>query len=787
MLNDLSPLKEFKTTDQGIAQCMLKDKIELLYKQLPVALLAEVFAFVIFALGISSYGSNLFNLKIWLIYMIVLALIWPVSLVAFRLKPALFSYPVWLLQFALLTFFSGIGWGLASVLLLPADSILHQSFAIILIFGLVAGAVPFLSPVMGIYLLFLLPTAIPLILWLFLQSEIHILIGYCAIIYTLTALASSIYANQYLNNALSLGYKNINLDSLNQILEKKVALRTRELEQTLALTRSTLESTADGIIVVNASGKLDYYNQKFVDLWKIVFSTNQTFNFQDFFPQLLQEIQNPEDFREILSKLSTEPEKEEANELILRNGHIFEWNSKPHRLGNAIAGRVWSFRDISQRKQLELKLAFQTDYDQLTGLPNRKLLYDRIIHGIRFAKRHHSKLLLIVLDIDNFKLINDNLGHETGDQLLQQITQRLKLATRESDTLARFGGDEFVILYTIKSYSHVAMLCHRILSVVTKPIYIHPHEIVVTASLGVSLYPKDASEVVSLLTNAEMAMYQAKNMGRNYYQLYDETIRNHARQNLQLQMELRNALAKKEFFLLYQPIVHLDSGRIVGVEALLRWQHPSRGIILPQDFIAIAEDSGIIIPLGEWIFKRACTQNKEWQDKGLPPIRMAINVSGVQLLRDDFIACIERCLKESGLPPDYIEIELTESVIMDKEQQHINLLKLLKRKGIQLSIDDFGTGYSSLSYLRDFPVSKIKIDQSFIEKCPSDPNNNSIVEAIIAMSHGLKMRVLAEGIESREQLQFLKDLGCDEGQGFYFNQALTGDEIARLLGLREEG
>ncbi|WP_262337475.1 putative bifunctional diguanylate cyclase/phosphodiesterase [Legionella genomosp. 1] len=782
MINDLSHLKEFNFSDQqGVSQSILKDKIHLLYKQLPVAILAEAFAYIVFASGISSYGQHLFSMKIWLVYMIIVTLSGLTLYLTFRFKPQALSYRIWLLQFALFCFLSGSGWGLASVLLIPADSILHQAFAIILIFGLIAGAVPFLSPLISIYALFLLPTALPLIIWLFMQSEIHVLIAYCAIIYALVALASSLYANQYLTNALSLAYKNINLDSINQLLEKKVALRTRELEQNLALTRSTLESTADGIIVVNRAGKLDYYNQRFLDLWQAAFTSQPRISIQEFFPTLLHELKNPEAFRKILEKLSIDPEREYADEFALRNGHILEWNSKPHRLGNAVAGRVWSFRDISQRKQMELQLAFQANHDQLTGLPNRKLLYDRIIHGIHFAKRNHNKLLLIFLDIDNFKLINDNLGHEIGDELLQQITQRLKLATRESDTLARFGGDKFVVLYAIKNYRHAVMLCKRILSVMTKSVYIHPHEIVVTASLGVSLYPKDGTEVVTLLTNAEMAMYQAKNMGRNNYQLYDESIRNQARQSLQLQMELRTALVKKEFFLLYQPIIQLNSGQIVGVEALLRWQHPTKGIILPHEFITIAEDSGIIIPLGEWIFKTACTQNKTWQDQGLNPIRMAINVSGIQLLRDDFAACIDRCLEESALPPHYIEIELTESVIMDKQQQHINLLNVLKNRGVQLCIDDFGTGYSSLSYLRDFPVAKIKIDQSFVEKCPFDPNNNSIVEAIIAMSHGLKMRVLAEGIQNAEQLQFLKDLGCDEGQGFYFNQALSAEEIAKLL------
>jgi diguanylate cyclase (GGDEF)-like protein len=391
-------------------------------------------------------------------------------------------------------------------------------------------------------------------------------------------------------------------------------------------------------------------------------------------------------------------------------------------------------------------------------------------------------LVTLFVDIDNFKLINDSLGHDAGDILLQKIAKRLTLFTREGDTIARFSGDEFVIIFITNSTCNVVLLAQKILDKISKPVQIKNQEIVVTASVGVSAYPKDGEDATTLLKNADMAMHLAKDQGRNNFKLYDETIHQQAQNNLEMQIQLRNAIVCNEFMLLYQPTIDLKTNLIIGVEALVRWNHPKRGIIHPAEFIPIAEQSNIMVSLGEWIFRNACLQNKAWQDQGLKPIRMAINVSGIQLIRENFVDMVELALSDAKLDPKYVEIELTESIIMDDKKKNLTTLMRLNDLGVGLTIDDFGTGYSSLNYLREFPVQKLKIDQSFIHESLTQPKNATIVEAIIAMGHSLKLSVLAEGVETPMQLEFLRNNLCDEVQGYLFGQPMTSQEFSKLLG-----
>lgn len=427
------------------------------------------------------------------------------------------------------------------------------------------------------------------------------------------------------------------------------------------------------------------------------------------------------------------------------------------------------------------QLAFQINHDNLTSLPNRVLFYERIQQEITEAENHQTKLALLALDIDNFQLFNDNFGHHFGDILLKKIAKRLKLHIRETDTLARSGGDEFLILFRIKKYNDALVIAEKILEKISKPINLRNRKIVVTTSIGVSMYPKDAQDAATLLKNADMAVHLAKNQDYNNFKLFDKSMKRQSERNLTIQIELRNALANNEFFLLYQPTIDLIKGQIVGVEALVRWKHPTKGVIHPLQFIPIAEESRIIVPLGEWIFNCACQQNKAWQEMGLRPIRIAINVSGVQLMRDNFVELIQFSLEESQLDPQYVEIELTESIIMDGRKQNLLTIKQLRDLGINFTIDDFGTGYSSLNYLRELPVTKLKIDQSFVRNCTTNNNDASIIEAIIAMGHGLKLKVLAEGIEKIEQLRLLQSIDCDEGQGFLYGQPMTAAAFAKLL------
>lgn len=347
--------------------------------------------------------------------------------------------------------------------------------------------------------------------------------------------------------------------------------------------------------------------------------------------------------------------------------------------------------------------------------------------------------------------------------------------------MARFGGDEFVLVFMAPTFKDITLIAQKILNQVVQPIKLSAHEVIVTTSIGISTYPKDGADTTSLLKNADMAMYLAKKEGRNNFQFYNNFINEQSLKRLEIQTQIHKAMENNEFFILYQPIYNLNSGALIGVEALLRWQHPELGLIPPHDFIPIAEDNGLICQLGEWVFRTACRQNKVWQDLGLPPIFITVNVSSRQLKKDNFVRMIEAILEETGLSPQYLEIEFTESALIKKSPELNNTLLSLSRMGIGMAIDDFGTGYSSLSYLKTFPVSKLKIDQSFVQECTHSSNDASIVEAIIAMAHGLKLRVIAEGVDTSDKVAFLKKLNCDEAQGFFYSLPIEVYEVTQLL------
>ncbi|KTD22703.1 inner membrane protein [Legionella lansingensis] len=772
-------LQEIKRLHTIPSNRILDDQIHLLYEQNPFGIIAQCLAamFLVIAIWPVAAQEKLIG---WLIYLLVVSGCWFSIAIAYKVKETLYAPKAWLKFFTLFTFLSGCAWGFASSILMPTENLIYQSFVVILIFGITAGSLPFFSPVISTYAFFLFPAFIPFTIWLFSQGGIYVLLGFCGLIYMPIIFISCYYSNKFLINFLSLQYKNINLGTLNQLLERRVAKRTSELEKSLAITKSTLESTADGLLVTDLKGNIEYYNQKFMNMWEMSLDFINKADLFLLMEEMLSQLKYANEFIAKVDELKENPEQEGYQDILLKNGNIFEWHSKPHKLRHVIVGYVWSFRDITVRKQMEKQLAYQANHDLLTDLPNRTLLYDRINQAIAYAKRYQTELVLMFLDIDNFKLINDNLGHSSGDLLLKKIAKRLISCTRESDTVARFGGDEFVILFPLKGQENISQLSQRILGKIAKPLQVLNREIVVTASIGASIFPKHGKDPATLLKNADMAMYLAKK-ARNNFKIFDKTLDEQTRQSLELQIDLRNALIAGEFFLLYQPTINLKTGELVGVEALVRWRHPAKGILLPINFIHAAEESSIIIPLGEWIFTQACLQNRTWQKDGLRPIRMAINVSGVQLARDNFVDFIEFTLAETQLPPQCIEIELTESIVMDDKKQNLHKLKQLKELGVSLTIDDFGTGYSSLNYLKEFPVDKLKIDQSFTQDCITDHNDASIIQAIIAMGHSLKLRVLAEGIETSEQLEFLKFCNCDEGQGFFYGYPMPAKTFAKIL------
>ncbi|MDO8654469.1 MAG: EAL domain-containing protein [Undibacterium sp.] len=453
---------------------------------------------------------------------------------------------------------------------------------------------------------------------------------------------------------------------------------------------------------------------------------------------------------------------------------INDWDGQP-------TGVVIVFHDVSLAQSMAKKMAHLAQHDFLTNLPNRALLNDRIAHAIILSKRNNSQLAVLFLDLDNFKHINDSLGHATGDKLLQSVTQRLSGCVRGSDTVSRQGGDEFVILLAEgKSEEDAAATANKILGVLALPHSIDQDELYVTTSIGISIYPADGEDAETLIKSADIAMYHAKEKGRNNFQFFRSSMNIRAVERQLIEANLRTALEKNEFVLHYQPKVNLDTGLVTGVEALLRWIHPDLGMVLPARFMRIAEDCGLIVPIGRWVLLEACTQAKRWVDAGLMPISIAVNISAVEFRQKHFFEGVRTILNDTGLDPGYLELEITESVLMRDAQASAAILQELKNMGVQLAVDDFGTGYSSLSYLERFPIDVLKIDQSFVRDIAIDTDNGIIVSAVIGMGNNLKLRVIAEGIENQAQLSFLKSQNCEEGQGYFFSHPITADQFYEL-------
>lgn len=468
-----------------------------------------------------------------------------------------------------------------------------------------------------------------------------------------------------------------------------------------------------------------------------------------------------------------------------KNGEIYpKWLSivtVKGKRGN-IQNYIAVFSDISDRKAADERIHFMAHYDALTCLPNRILLHDRILQAITAAPRLGNKVAILFLDLDRFKAINDTLGHSTGDLLLQSVAERLKGCIRSSDTIARLGGDEFIIvLRDLEDGVYAGTVAQKILETISTPFMIRDIELNTSASIGISLYPDDGMANEELIANADVAMYRSKENGRNNYQFFAPDMNDSAYERLTMENNLRKALERQEFVLYYQPQVNSETGRIIGAEALVRWRHPEMGLVPPGMFIPIAEESGLIVTIGEWILREACRQNKSWQQEGLSPIPVAVNLSTVQFRQKNLMALVANTLQESRLDPHWLELEITESGIMQDVEAAVTTLNSLKQMGLKLSIDDFGTGYSSLSYLKKFPLDKLKIDQSFVRDITTDQDDAAIVVAIIGMAKSLKLRVIAEGVETRGHLDFLGTNGCIEIQGYYFGKPVPADEFGRLL------
>lgn len=438
--------------------------------------------------------------------------------------------------------------------------------------------------------------------------------------------------------------------------------------------------------------------------------------------------------------------------------------------------------DITARIRAESEIQQLINYDTLTGLPNRSLLHDRLKLAIAQAARENLLLGVLILDLDRFKDINDSLGHHVGDKLLKTVSKRLAACVRETDTLARLGGDEFVaILVGVHNIDGITTVAKKVLGLIAEPVYMEGHEIYTTGSIGIAVYPMDGEDSQTLLKHADLAMYQAKELDRNNFQFFSRDMNIKMLERMMLENSMRKALDREDFFLVYQPQVDARTGKITGMEALLRWQHPDLGLLSPDKFIYLAEETGFIVAIGEWVLRTACRQNKQWQDMGLPSVRMAVNLSAKQFVQKGLDETISAILLESGLDPQWLELEITESAVMKNADENAEILRKFRDMGSSIAIDDFGTGYSSLSYLKHFPITRLKIDRSFVRDITSNPDDAAIAEIIIAMAQTLKLEVIAEGVETRTQMEFLSFNNCVEMQGYLFSRPVRADVFENYL------
>ena len=696
--------------------------------------------------------------------------------------------------------------------------------------------------------------------------------------------------------------ENINVKTHN-ILEKNI-----ELEKSLSLLRATLESTADGIMMVNGKGQVVDWNQKFVEMWRIPSHMLESGTESIGFEYILQQLSNPEAVIADVKYLYENPEWQgELPVLHFKDGRIFERFTQPQRIGSEIVGRVYSFRDItqklmeedelrireraieagthgvvildiskpnlpiiyvnkaferitgfserqilgqnlsflhgsqvehvnqkrinlaikelreetvelesyrrngevfwvelsvapvrdsfdnvkhyvcilndvSQRREMEQQLIQQATHDSLTELPNRVLLIDRVDQAILQAKKKGSLLGFLFLDLDHFKMTNDTLGHSIGDRLLQAVSNRLLIATDDFDTVCRLGGDEFVILLQdVATEMQAQQKAEEILTSISKPIQIDQHNLKVTGSIGISYFPKDGDDYESLMKSADLSMYHAKDSGRNTFRTYDKEMNMRIINRMQLDNALRDSLRKNEFHLVYQPFINLTTNKIIGFEALLRWHSHILGNVPPNDFISMAEENGLILDIGMWVLREACSQLVRWHAQGYDQLTVAVNISGRQFRQVHLSEVIEKILLETGLPAKFLELELTESLLVDNVKHAVETMYESKDMGAKLVIDDFGTGYSSLSYLKQFPVDKLKIDRSFISELVNRENDAAITRAIINLGHSLNLEVLAEGVETDLQREFIVQHGCDYAQGYYFAMPQKPEELSNFI------
>jgi len=565
------------------------------------------------------------------------------------------------------------------------------------------------------------------------------------------------------------------------VFRKRTYLTERQFHQdTLRQLKSAVEQSASGVIITDLTGKIEYANKRFLELNG--FTKDEVIGHT---PDIVKSNQtDPSVYEELWSNLRAGQEWRGEFKNRKKTGEVYWCMETISPIKNAqelITHYVAVIEDISERKSAEATIQQLAFYDPLTELPNRRLLAERMQQAISNCQREQSSVALLYLDLDRFKTVNDTLGHLAGDQLLKESANRFQACLRETDTLARLGGDEFAILMSAPVHQEeLSKVAQRLLDSLQQPFQLGEQEVIVTTSIGISIYPLDTRDIQTLFSNADVAMYHAKGLGKNTYQFFSDGLNKQAAERLKLETGLRKALERNELFIVYQPKLDLSSGRVFGMEALLRWQHPEMGMIPPDKFIPLAEEIREIDRIGRWVLEQVCIQTKKWLDEGLNLIA-SVNISPLQFLNDDLQFSIDNIIRETGLSSENLELEITESALMEEPERTREILNGLSQLGLSFSIDDFGTGYSSLSYLKQFPVNVLKIDRSFIRDLVTDEDDRAIATSVIALARSMKLEVIAEGVETIEQQDLLKELGCHHIQGYYLSRPLEADKFEEFI------
>lgn len=705
--------------------------------------------------------------------------------------------PAWEHRYVFGAAFYGLCWGLGAALPLFAEGDVHQAFVGFVLAGLAAGALATMSPCSRAATAFLLAALVPFVVRMLLAGDaVHFAMGSITLLFAGTMLLAAGRLEAGVRNALQMRFRNVHL--LAALAEANVSLN----DSNTALATEVHERRAAQEVLRRSEQRLRLHLEQtplaFIE-WDLGFRAiewNPAAERMFGYPRreavgrhALRLIAGDNVCRQVSTLWKQLIEERRGASTVIENrkrdGDIIacQWYYTP--LVDA-QGRVVSVitlaQDVTAGLVAEAQLRYLAHHDELTGLANRALFHDRLLHAVAEARRNGSFVGVMLLDVDNFKVVNDSLGHEAGDAVLREVAARVRACMRETDTLARFGGDEFALLAPgMESPPNALALARKILDAFDPPFVVEDREVFLSASIGMAFHPLDGQDIEGLLKNADAAMHHAKAQGRNNFQFYSAELTARAQTRLALETSLRHALDRNEFCLHFQPKVDLAGGRVVGVEALLRWQSASRGLIGPAQFIPVAEESGLIVPIGDWVLREACREAVRWGASGVGRIGVAVNLSSRQFRHKGLVDDVIRALDESGLDPQRLEFEITESVLLDHDPGVSSILSRFKDLGVSIAIDDFGTGYSSLAYLKRFPIDTLKIDRSFVRDVSDDGNDAALVRAIISMAHSLNMRTVAEGVELPGQAAFLRAEGCELAQGFLYSAAVPGERLPAFM------